>query len=132
MLLLKEIKQLLLHLLLWFLCFNKLFTHRGVLCTVLGSWLEVFYAVTPHDQVTWSLTSFLVWEAFFGIFVKQTVLCKVYVNFTTFITLNLDIQIPCFSFPREYMHGWFFCFLQILFAKNLLIVLLKIAILFLN
>ena len=30
---------------------------------------------------------------------------KVYMNFTGFITLNPDTQIPCFGLLREYMHG---------------------------
>ena len=33
---------------------------------------------------------------------------KVYMNFTGFITLNPDTQIPCFGLLREYMHGCLF------------------------
>lgn len=35
---------------------------------------------------------------------------KVYMNFTGFITLNPDTQIPCFGLLREYMHGCLFLF----------------------
>lgn len=113
--LIKKIKQLLLCHLLLFFCFSNVFTHHGILCTILGSWCGVLCDVTPCGSVAWfsNQLGFLPEKLSLKfLYIKQRY-NKAYVNITPFSTLNPDIQVLCCMLQPAQLEsacmGLFYC-----------------------